>query len=327
MRRAIGFGIILWNAFAIFDWHVGRYIGDYDRASLLAIRFGLAPVHLGVLWRLLRTPVVRARELQLLDLLVFPITAAALGWMASVVGLIYPYPQGVYIVLMTRGAFLMQPWWQSWAPSLAVVVANVAAFSIGASFRPWLAPQVDSALGGLIALGTHVSLLFAAAMMVMASHTAWVLRRRVFQARQLGQYKLDVPIGEGGHGQVWRAFHNGLNVFVAIKILKGEWRLDSPQVLRFQREARATFALKHPNTVRMLDYGVTVDGVCYLAMELLEGRTLAQVVEREGPLDPARALHVVLQAANALAEAHAHGMVHRDVKPENLLITRVGQDA
>ncbi|HEY6876501.1 MAG TPA: serine/threonine-protein kinase [Polyangiales bacterium] len=175
-------------------------------------------------------------------------------------------------------------------------------------------------------IGTHLCMLVAAATMVLTSHLAWAFQRRVFQARQLGQYKLDVPIGEGGHGQVWRAYHAGLNASVAVKVLKGEWRLDSPQVQRFQREARATFALKHPNTVRMLDYGVTVDGVCYLAMELLEGLTLAQLVAREGPLDQAWALHVVLQAANALAEAHALGIVHRDVKPENLLLTQVGDD-
>src|SRR5690606_23588783 len=86
----------------------------------------------------------------------------------------------------------------------------------------------------------------------------------------------------------------------------------------------ATAELVHPHTVRVFDYGVTEDGLWYYAMELLDGDDLHALVSREGPLEPARAARLIWQAAKALGEAHARGIVHRDVKPENLFVTRIG---
>jgi serine/threonine-protein kinase len=112
---------------------------------------------------------------------------------------------------------------------------------------------------------------------------------------------------------------------VAIKILRNEARMGSDNaVLRFEREARATAELLHPNTVRVFDYGATEDGLLYYVMELLEGETLAEHVERLGPLPAARAVHIIGQAARALGEAHVRGIVHRDIKPENLFLTSLG---
>jgi serine/threonine protein kinase len=126
-------------------------------------------------------------------------------------------------------------------------------------------------------------------------------------------------------GEVWLAYHHGLRRDVAVKILRTAHLRDAQKAtLRFEREVRATTELTHPNTVRVLDYGVTDDGLWYYVMELLAGQNLAQLVDREGALPPARALHVVHQAARALAEAHAKGIVHRDVKPENLVLTQAG---
>jgi serine/threonine-protein kinase len=93
---------------------------------------------------------------------------------------------------------------------------------------------------------------------------------------------------------------------------------------RFEREVRSTAELVHPNTVRVFDYGVTEDGLWYYVMELLQGETIGDHVQRLGPLPPARAVHMVGQAARALAEAHERGIVHRDVKPENLFLTSLG---
>jgi serine/threonine-protein kinase len=95
-------------------------------------------------------------------------------------------------------------------------------------------------------------------------------------------------------------------------------------VKRFEREARATADLLHPNTVRVFDYGATEDGLLYYVMELLEGETLGEHVDRLGPLPPARAVHIMGQAARALAEAHERGIVHRDVKPDNIFLTSLG---
>jgi serine/threonine-protein kinase len=167
-------------------------------------------------------------------------------------------------------------------------------------------------------LGTSVFL-------VGGGHIVWALRRQVFEARNLGRYRLKKRLAAGGMGDVWLAYHPGLKRDVAVKILRPDERERSGMALaRFEQEVRATAELVHPNTVRVYDYGVTEDGLWYYVMEYLEGETLAEYVNRLGPLPPARAVHVVGQVARALAEAHEHGIVHRDVKPENLFLTALG---
>jgi serine/threonine protein kinase len=141
----------------------------------------------------------------------------------------------------------------------------------------------------------------------------------------LGRYRLKRRLATGGMGDVWVAYHPGLKRNVAVKILRPDRQERSASSLgRFEREVRATAELMHPNTVRVFDYGVTEDGLWYYVMELLEGETLAEHVSRLGPLPPARAVHIVGQAARALGEAHERGIVHRDVKPENLFLTSLG---
>jgi serine/threonine-protein kinase len=127
-------------------------------------------------------------------------------------------------------------------------------------------------------------------------------------------------------GEVWVAYHPGLQRDVALKILRPDQDADPIAVQRFEQEVAATTRLTHPNTVRVFDYGVTEDGIWYYAMELLEGQTLADLVRSEGRLPAARALHIAHQVARALAEAHARGIFHRDVKPENVFITRAGDE-
>jgi serine/threonine-protein kinase len=126
-------------------------------------------------------------------------------------------------------------------------------------------------------------------------------------------------------GEVWVAHHNNLQRDVAVKILRPD-RMDEPSRERFQREARATCELTHPNTIRVFDYGVTQDGLCYYAMELLRGEDLGTALKREGPLRPERVARLLLQASRALAEAHGRGIIHRDLKPENLFVCSAGID-
>ena len=125
---------------------------------------------------------------------------------------------------------------------------------------------------------------------------------------------------------MWIAYHRGLKRDVAVKILRPDAiERSSSALARFEREVRATAELVHPNTVRLFDYGTTEDGLWYyVSGSFLEGETLAEHVERTGPLAPARVVHIIGQAARALAEAHDHGIVHRDVKPENLFLTSLG---
>jgi eukaryotic-like serine/threonine-protein kinase len=149
------------------------------------------------------------------------------------------------------------------------------------------------------------------------------LRLTVRKAMRLGQYRLEQKLGEGGMGVVYRAKHALLRRPTAIKLLRRE-QVGEQTVLRFEREVRNTSRLTHPNTVAIYDYGRTPEGIFYYAMELLDGPNLAQIVEMDGPLPPARVAHVLLQCAGALAEAHEMGLVHRDVKPENIVLCRRG---
>lgn len=137
-----------------------------------------------------------------------------------------------------------------------------------------------------------------------------------------GRFRLVAPLGQGGMGRVYRAVQGGLDREVAVKILNtppfGE--RDLTAVKRFFLEASVTARLAHPNIVVIYDHGRTEDGILYIAMEYLRGRTLAQILAAEGRLAPARVVRIGAQIARAVREAHRNGLVHRDLKPSNVMI-------
>jgi len=139
----------------------------------------------------------------------------------------------------------------------------------------------------------------------------------------VGRYRIDSVLGRGGMGAVYRAEQLAVGRPVALKILHERLLDDLSEVTRFQEEARAIAALKHPNTIRLIDFGQTDDGTLFLVMEYLEGEPLNDLLAREAPLDPARAVRITRQILGALGEAHAQGIVHRDMKPQNVMIVDV----
>jgi serine/threonine protein kinase len=164
---------------------------------------------------------------------------------------------------------------------------------------------------------------FFALTTAFSSFSILQLRRQVSEARQLGQYTLLELIGQGGMGKVFRAKHAMLQRPTAVKLLDGV-DADRESVQRFQREVELTTRLTHPNTIQIYDYGLTPDGVFYYAMEYLPGVTLAQLVALDGAVPPARVIHVLRQACASLNEAHDRGLVHRDVKPANIMLCERG---
>ena len=137
-----------------------------------------------------------------------------------------------------------------------------------------------------------------------------------------GKYRVERVLGEGGHGVVVAATHLVLGDKVAIKVLRPDYASDREVVARFLREARAAVRIKGEHVTRVLDVGAMEDGTPYMVMEHLSGHDLGQVLDARSRLPVALAVDYVLQTCEALAEAHGIGIVHRDVKPENLFLTR-----
>jgi serine/threonine-protein kinase len=137
-----------------------------------------------------------------------------------------------------------------------------------------------------------------------------------------GKYRVERVIGVGGMGVVVAARHEQLGQLVAIKFLRDDVLGNEDSVERFLREARSAVRLKSEHVARVIDVGKLDSGSPYIVMEFLEGDDLGQILEEQGPMAPEAAVQLVLQACEAVAEAHAAGIVHRDLKPQNLFLTR-----
>jgi serine/threonine-protein kinase len=210
----------------------------------------------------------------------------------------------------------------------------LAASLVVASFDP-LAYMVAWLLGGKALDPAYVFIItwpsYACAFVaVVPARVLHRLGRRLREAQELGSYRLVERLGTGGMGEVWRAEHRLLARDAAIKLMKpevlgardeNEARL---MLKRFEREAQATAALSSPHTIQVFDFGVTQDSTFYYVMELLAGRDLESLVREFGPLPPNRVVYLLRQVCHSLADAHARGLVHRDVKPANIYVCRMG---
>jgi serine/threonine-protein kinase len=227
-----------------------------------------------------------------------------------------------WIILMNvYGVFIPNTWRRA-----AIVVGSMSAVPIVAAFGAMTQQQAvrDYLLeqGGLSSMGIWVGV--AAVTAVYGSHRFGRLRREAFDAGREGTYTLREKLGSGGMGDVYLAEHRLLKRACAIKLIRSDKAGDPHAIARFEGEVQATAKLTHPNTVEIYDYGHTDDGTFYYAMEFLPGLNLQELVERYGPLPPGRALFLLKQVCSALKEAHAHGLVHRDIKPGNIFAAERG---
>src|SRR5467141_2460039 len=140
------------------------------------------------------------------------------------------------------------------------------------------------------------------------------------------RYRIVEAIGQGGMGRVYKALQSPLDRVVALKILGAGHDRDPNFYKRFFLEASVTAKLTHPNTITLYDYGRTDDGIFFIAMEFLDGHTLSQTMQADGPLAQDRVIHIAQQICRSLREAHALGIIHRDLKPANVMLLRQQDD-
>ncbi len=310
---------------------LGRFSFNIGSVPLL-----VATVAFGALWLLLRGAPRSPRFVRAVELGTLFVGTGAFSTMALVMDMTaspdMPVRTGASFMLLVYAVYV---------PSTARHTLVVAALmtlpllgSIFLAFRHWDPALHDppaaiwpkGEIGDMAYPATLVSAALwgiAVAMAAGFSRMIHGLRKEVRDVRRLGQYTLEKKLGEGGMGVVYRASHAMLRRPTAVKLLLPD-RSGKEDLARFEREVRRTAMLTHPNTVTVFDYGRTTDGVFYYAMELLEGATLDEIVDVDGPQPDERVIHLLEQAAGSLAEAHDAGLIHRDVKPGNILVVDRG---
>ena len=220
---------------------------------------------------------------------------------------------GLFVPTTRRRCLLLVVW--MCAVTLVAIVASAVA-------NPAMRPHAPYLLA-VTTLGVSM----AGAGAVFGAARINTLQREAFEARreaqEVGAYTLQKQLGKGGMGEVWLAEHRLLKRPCAVKFIRSELAANRATAARFEREVHAMTALTHFNTVRIYDYGSS-EGSFYYVMEYLDGPSLEALVQRTGPLEPGRVVYLLRQLCGALAEAHAAGLVHRDLKPGNVIVAALG---
>jgi serine/threonine-protein kinase len=325
---ALSLGLLLARHYVLFDG---------DRAMLLVHAWVVIALGIVHVW-LANDRGLTLRQLRAVELVVFGLTAALLatsqyrqtllcrdpGDLRLLSEVVKSHVLGTLILLLTYGIFIPNDWRRA-----AAVVTPMAVLPLVVAWLVALGdPELMAAAARAGAIGewsdSVLMLLLGAVLAVLGTQVVGALCARVFQAHHLGPYHLRERISTGGMGEVYLAEHQLLKRPCAIKLIRPSSAADPRALARFEREVRTTAQLSHWNTVEVYDYGRTEDGTFYYVMEYLPGLSLAELVERHGPLPAERVIHLLRQACQALREAHGLGMVHRDIKPANIFAAERG---
>ena len=317
----IGFGVFL----------VRHVVGAIAGEPLYPVLLGFHALVLLVLSisaaRLWRHSDFSLKNLRISELVIFGIPAAFFlvlqhrATMEDTARSVMPPPVPFWLLLIfTYGMFIPNTWRRA-----ALVIGTMAIAPLVMIVGMMLAyPQVADRLTVVGVTQNILVLLIAAVASVFGTRLINTLRREVFEAEQLGQYRLVKRLGAGGMGEVYLAEHRMLKRPCAIKLIRPDQAGDPRALARFEREVRMTARLSHWNTVEIFDYGRTDDGTFFYVMEYLPGLSLEDLLERYGPLPAERVVHLLRQICQGLREAHHIGLIHRDIKPGNIFAAQRG---
>jgi serine/threonine-protein kinase len=224
-----------------------------------------------------------------------------------------------FFLIVLYGVFIPNTWRRCLLVGLGMALTPLILTPLAASRHEPLEAEMFFSLLDMATL-----LAVALAIAVFGSYRIQFLEEQAFEAQQLGQYRLKRRLGGGGMGEVYLAEHLLLRRPCAVKLIRPEQTGDPTNLQRFEREVQAMATLTHFNTVEIYDYGHSEDGTFYYVMEYLPGQNLEHLINRYGPLPPARAIHLLRQVCRALREAHDVGLLHRDIKPSNIIACERG---
>ena len=326
--RLFGVGVLAWPFFLLIDSVPVLLAGSLrDLGWIVALRALGEALALPAYFMLRYTPRLSDRKMYAIDAAVFVIGAILLALMGipfgGIAGRLH---QGLLIFVFIRCILLPLPWQRAFPVPFACAVAFPITLVVASFFYAPIAAQWHDRLAIAGFVHNTMLCLSAAGVGALGSHLIYVARRQVKESTKLGNYRLKARIGSGGVGEVWLARQISLERDVALKVLREQSQRSEATIKRFVREARAASQLRHPNTIRIYDFGATEEGVLFIAMELLSGMDLDNLVEVGGPLSPSRAIHLARQVCGSLSEAHEHRFLHRDIKPANIFVAQMGDE-
>jgi serine/threonine-protein kinase len=295
-------GLILFQATLLWIlWSPREWLLCQLRRLELALVGIMALFFCSVQWSLFTNSLLfkEATEVPTLELVRLWIDASAVRW---------------FFLIVIYGVVIPNTWQRCLSVTLGISMLPLLITFAGAWTYNYFSSDLWYGLLDLVIL-LHTGVLVA----VFGSYRIQTLQQQAFEAQQLGQYRLKRRIGTGGMGEVYEAEHLLLRRQCAIKIIRPDQMQDPAVLERFEREVQAMAGLAHPNTVEIFDYGRSDDGTFYYVMEYLPGLNLEQMVERYGRLPASRAIYLLRQVCRALREAHGVGLLHRDIKPGNII--------
>jgi serine/threonine-protein kinase len=330
-RRAIpkmfAFFAVAWASFTATDLYIAFVVSPSTPLAWLLLWRAVGIVPPLVCWLLTRKGDFSDALANVLEPIPFIVAAACLSLMAlRYGGLDSHLVPGIALILMVLLLASPSRWQRALPLALSVTVVYPVVLALVALSDAAVAAQWRSA-DALYFVQDYTVVLSVAVGGSVGGHLIWATRRQLYYARRLGRYRLKARIGHGGMSEVWLAWDEPLKRDVALKILDRSASGDQVAIARFEREAMAASGLQSPHTIRVFDFGASDDGVWFMAMEHLEGVDLATLVDEVGPLPVSRAVGFARQACLALSEAHDAGVIHRDIKPDNLFVCRMGEQA